>query len=92
MSDQPNSARFFTREAGETVRIGDIEVTVIRIMGRKVRLGIKAPRTTHIRRQEIPPLLLHCDLCGKPIDPRNQGQTLDDTTLCINCLHRNRCR
>ena len=43
-----------TRRAGETLRIGDnVEVTVMAINGAQVRIGIKAPRTVVVEREEI---------------------------------------
>jgi carbon storage regulator len=43
-----------TRRAGETLRIGDnVEVTVMAINGAQVRIGIKAPRTVVVDREEI---------------------------------------
>jgi carbon storage regulator CsrA len=37
---------------GETVRIGDIEVTIVRVESSKVRLGITAPTDVAIHRKE----------------------------------------
>lgn len=43
-----------TRRAGESVIIGDeIEVSVLAIKGNQVRLGVNAPRTVSVHRQEI---------------------------------------
>jgi carbon storage regulator CsrA len=43
-----------TRKSGQEIRIGaDIVVSVIRTRGRRVRLGIAAPRSIAIRRQEL---------------------------------------
>jgi len=43
-----------TRRAGETLRIGEnVEVTVMAINGAQVRIGIKAPRTVVVDREEI---------------------------------------
>jgi len=43
-----------TRRAGETLRIGDnVEVTVMAVNGAQVRIGIKAPRTVVVDREEI---------------------------------------
>jgi carbon storage regulator len=43
-----------TRRAGETIRIGnDIEVTVVGINGNQVRIGVKAPKTTVVDREEV---------------------------------------
>ncbi len=43
-----------TRKIGETVRIGDeISVTVLAVNGNQVRLGITAPKTIGVHRQEV---------------------------------------
>ena len=43
-----------TRRVGETIVIdGNIEVTVVAIQGDKVRLGINAPRSVPVDRQEV---------------------------------------
>ena len=43
-----------TRKAGETLMIGDnVSVTVLRIKGNQVRLGVHAPRDISIHRKEI---------------------------------------
>ena len=43
-----------TRRIGETVRIGDeIAVTVLGVKGNQVRLGVAAPRTVAVNREEI---------------------------------------
>ena len=43
-----------TRRRNESVRVGeDIEITIARIDGRKVRLGISAPWWVPIKRKEI---------------------------------------
>ena len=43
-----------TRRPGETILIGDdIEVTVMRISGNQVRIGIEAPEDVHIVRGEL---------------------------------------
>jgi carbon storage regulator len=43
-----------SRKDGERIRIGDaIVLTVIRVRGGHVRIGIEAPRNTHIRRDEL---------------------------------------
>ncbi len=56
-----------TRRAGETLMIGDnISVTVLRVRGNQVRLGVNAPNDVAIHRKEIhdqilnqPPLERH---------------------------------
>jgi carbon storage regulator len=43
-----------TRRVGETILIGDdVEVTVMGFQGGQVRIGIKAPKTTTVDREEI---------------------------------------
>ena len=43
-----------SRKVGEQIQIGDeVTVTVVRIAGGNVRLGIEAPATTPIARKEL---------------------------------------
>lgn len=43
-----------TRRVGETVIIGDdVDVTVLGVKGNQVRLGVKAPRSVSVHREEI---------------------------------------
>jgi carbon storage regulator len=43
-----------TRKANQSIMIGDdIEVTVLAIMGEKVRIGIDAPRNVPVFRKEV---------------------------------------
>ena len=43
-----------TRRIGESIVIGDdVSVTVLRIKGNQVRLGIEAPRTVSVQRDEL---------------------------------------
>ena len=45
-----------TRRPRQTVKIGkDVVVTVLEIRGTQVRIGVDAPRTTTVLRQEIAP-------------------------------------
>jgi carbon storage regulator len=44
------------RKIGERIVIGDdIVVTVVKVQGKQVRLGIEAPLAVSIRRQELVP-------------------------------------
>lgn len=43
-----------TRRIGETIIIGDqVSVTVLRVKGNQVRLGVDAPRTVSVEREEL---------------------------------------
>ena len=43
-----------TRRVGETVMIGDeVTVTILGVKGNQVRMGINAPRTVAVHREEI---------------------------------------
>jgi len=43
-----------TRRVGETLMIGDeVTVTVLGVKGNQVRLGVNAPRTVAVHREEI---------------------------------------
>ena len=43
-----------TRKASQSIMIGDdIEVSVLAIMGEKVRIGIEAPRSVPVFRKEV---------------------------------------
>jgi carbon storage regulator len=43
-----------TRRVGEKVMIGDdVSVTVLRVKGNQVRLGVEAPKSVSVQREEI---------------------------------------
>ena len=43
-----------TRKSNQSIMIGDdIEISVLAIMGEKVRLGIEAPRSVPVFRREV---------------------------------------
>ena len=43
-----------TRKANQSIMIGDdIEISVLAIMGEKVRIGIEAPRAVPVFRKEV---------------------------------------
>jgi carbon storage regulator len=43
-----------TRRVGEAVKIGDdVTITVLRIKGNQVRIGVDAPKTLSVRRDEL---------------------------------------
>ncbi len=45
-----------TRKLQETIQIGDdVTITILKVKGRTVRLGIEAPRQVRVLRGELPP-------------------------------------
>lgn len=43
-----------TRRVGETLMVGEeITITVLAVKGNQVRIGVKAPRTVSVHREEI---------------------------------------
>ena len=43
-----------TRKVGESIKINDdVKVTVIEVKGKNIRLGIEAPKTTKVYREEV---------------------------------------
>jgi len=42
-----------SRKPGETIMIGDIVVTIVRVRGDQVQVGIDAPKTVPVHRGEI---------------------------------------
>jgi carbon storage regulator len=57
-----------TRRVGETVMVGDdVTVTVVGVKGNQVRVGINAPKTVAVHREEI----------YERIKREQQGQSMD---------------
>ena len=43
-----------TRKVGESIKINDdVKITVIEVKGKNIRLGIDAPKTTKVYREEV---------------------------------------
>ena len=43
-----------TRKVGESIKINDdVKVTVIEVKGKNIRIGIEAPKTTKVYREEV---------------------------------------
>ena len=60
-----------TRKLQEKIRISDnIVVTVLRVKGNSVRLGIEAPREVRVVRGELPPK----DEFGEVIEPEGEAE------------------
>jgi carbon storage regulator len=64
-----------TRKSNQSIMIGDeIEVSVLAIMGEKVRIGIEAPRSIPVFRKEVYLEIQH-ERAGHEGDPR---EAVDD--------------
>ncbi|WP_348671976.1 carbon storage regulator CsrA [uncultured Abyssibacter sp.] len=58
-----------TRRIGETVMIGDeVTVTVLGVKGNQVRLGVNAPRSVAVHRQEIYDRIQKEEAANSPVD------------------------
>ena len=65
-----------TRKPNQSIMIGDeIEISVLAIMGEKVRIGIEAPRSIPVFRKEVY-LEIQRDRAAE-IDPKDVDQALD---------------
>ena len=61
-----------TRKSNQSIMIGDdIEVSVLAIMGEKVRIGIQAPRSVPVFRKEVY-VEIHQDEAAKPEKDRQE--------------------
>jgi carbon storage regulator len=61
-----------SRKVGERIRIGDaVTVTVVRVTGGGVRLGIEAPAEMPVIREELHQKLAQSDQRAKDADPRD---------------------
>ncbi len=62
-----------TRRVGETVMIGDdVVVTVLRVKGNQVRIGIDAPKSIPVQREEIYARVQKGDAGGETPDDASQ--------------------
>jgi carbon storage regulator len=61
-----------TRKSNQSIMIGDeIEVSVLSVMGEKVRIGIQAPQKVPVFRKEIY-LEIHREAAGVTMPPDNR--------------------
>jgi carbon storage regulator len=73
-----------TRKLGERITIGDdIIITLLEIKGSQVKLGIKAPKSVSIHRQEIYERIREENL-------RSSGVAASDLSRATSLLHINR--
>jgi carbon storage regulator CsrA len=69
-----------TRKTQEKIRIGDnITITILRVKGQTVRVGIEAPRTTKVIRGELPVILPG----ETAIAPTEDADTFDDVSVDV---------
>ncbi len=69
-----------TRKSSQSIMIGDdIEVSVLAIMGEKVRIGIQAPRDIPVFRQEV--YLEIQQERSEPVDPAKGAREEVDAAL-----------
>lgn len=65
-----------TRKSNQSIMIGDeIEVSVLSVMGEKVRIGIQAPQKVPVFRKEIY-LEIHREATG--VAPSKDGQAAEE--------------
>ena len=71
-----------TRKNGQKIRIGEhITVTILRVKGKSVRVGIDAPDDVRIVRSELPPRPFDDDATSEPSDvevPRERSRAVDE--------------
>ena len=76
-----------TRRVGETVMIGEeVTVTVLGVKGNQVRIGVNAPKTVAVHREEIfdrikreqdgdaPPAVTNGNTTGTTTSPKRESQ------------------
>lgn len=73
-----------TRKTGERITIGeDIIVTIIEVKGSLVKLGIEAPRSVSVHRQEIYDKIREQNIKAAEIDE-------SDLAMAVSILNRNK--
>ena len=77
-----------TRKPNQSIMIGDdIEVSVLSVMGEKVRIGIQAPRDVPVFRREV--YLEIQEERQAEAEAEAQAETTDDTRVEVDrALHR----
>ena len=82
-----------TRKNGQKIQIGDqITITIVRVKGKSVRVGIDAPEDVRIVRSELPPRLGDVDtpeseLCEIEV-PGERSRRIDMDTSGETCVCR----
>ena len=80
-----------TRKNGQKIRIGEqITITILRVKGRSVRVGIDAPEDVRIVRSELPPRLgdaevSESELCEVDVPPERSHPVGVDANIETCC-------
>jgi carbon storage regulator CsrA len=70
-----------SRKTREQIRIGDsITISILRVKGRVVRVGIEAPREMRVVRGELPPQVAEPAETPQPVDERQPRPALREST------------
>lgn len=73
-----------TRREGERVVIGaDVVVEIVEVRGDRIRLGITAPRSVAVHREEVKRAIDEAD--GRTCGCSGEHGTVEGGLLCANC-------
>ena len=69
-----------TRRVGETLKVGnDVDVTVLGVKGNQIRIGIKAPKSVAVHREEIfDRIQREAQLAARPNQPKGAATSKAD--------------
>jgi carbon storage regulator len=74
-----------TRKSNQSIMIGDeIEVSVLAIMGEKVRIGIQAPRDIPVFRKEV-----YLEIQQEQVAQSGKGGAREEVDAALNSLGEN---
>jgi carbon storage regulator len=74
-----------TRKSNQSIMIGDeIEVSVLAIMGEKVRIGIQAPRDIPVFRKEV-----YLEIQQERVSQGGKGGAREEVDAALNSLGDN---
>lgn len=69
-----------TRKVNQQIRLGDnITVTILRVQGNSIRIGVEAPREIRVVRGELDPLTEDTNKNAKPSNPGNSTGPVEET-------------
>ncbi len=81
-----------SRKRGEAIIVGDnIRISIVEVQGNRVRLGIEAPSSVRVRREELPPEELQAvDMVSVPKSPATCSLRIADDVCRRPVLRRPR--